>query len=39
MSQHLLLIEDETKLRTQLVEILERKQFTVDACERRASRH
>ncbi len=33
MSQHLLLIEDETKLRTQLVEILERKQFTVDACE------
>ncbi len=37
MSQHLLLIEDETKLRTQLVEILERKQFTVDACEDGAS--
>ncbi len=33
MSQHLLLIEDEPKLRNQLVELLEEKLFTVDACE------
>ena len=32
MTQHLLLVEDEKKLREQLVELLERDQFTVDAC-------
>ena len=33
MTQHLLLVEDEQKLREQLVELLEQSQFTVDACE------
>ncbi len=33
MTQHLLLVEDELKLREQLVELLEKKLFTVDACE------
>ena len=33
MSQHLLLIEDEDKLREQLVEVLERHGYSVDACE------
>ena len=32
MTQHLLLVEDEKKLREQLVELLEGDQFTVDAC-------
>jgi two-component system, OmpR family, response regulator PhoP len=31
--RHLLLVEDEKELRTQLVELLERHHFTVDACE------
>lgn len=33
MTQHLLLVEDEPKLREQLVELLEKNLFTVDACE------
>jgi two-component system, OmpR family, response regulator PhoP len=33
MTQHLLLLEDERKLREQLVELLEKNRFTVDACE------
>ena len=33
MTQHLLLVEDELKLREQLVELLERNHFTVDTCE------
>ncbi len=33
MSRHLLLVEDEMKLRNQLQELLERNLFSVDACE------
>ena len=32
MTQHLLLIEDEPKLREQLVELLQKNLFNVDAC-------
>ncbi|MFP6806382.1 MAG: response regulator transcription factor [Pseudomonadales bacterium] len=33
MSQHLLLIEDEDKLRGQLLDLLEQRRYIVDACE------
>ncbi len=33
MTQHLLLVEDEARLREQLLELLEEKRYTVDACE------
>ena len=32
MSKRLLLVEDENKLREQLLEILQRHEYTVDAC-------